>query len=144
MKILYVTTFLVLSTGLFFTACSNDEDTISDEIVIPDEEVVEPVPLQISVSIAELTRSLITESGFKDNTSIGVSMMYVNGEDYGEGNKNQKYTSVGIGTNQVWKSAADVKVSSRKLPNVSGLSVPSHGYRQPHRESSFLYRPGSG
>ena len=85
MKILYVTTFLVLSTGLFFTACSNDEDTISDEIVIPDEEVVEPVPLQISVSIAELTRSLITESGFKDNTSIGVSMMYVNGEDYGEG-----------------------------------------------------------
>lgn len=67
-------------------------------------------PLQISVSIAELTRSFITESGFKDNsTSIGVSMMYVNGEDYGEGNKNQKYTSVGIGTNQVWKSAADVK-----------------------------------
>lgn len=44
MKILYVTTFLVLSTGLFFTACSNDEDTISDEIVIPDEEVVEPIP----------------------------------------------------------------------------------------------------
>ena len=45
MKILYVTTFLVLSTGLLFTACSNDEDTISDEIVIPHEEVVEPIPL---------------------------------------------------------------------------------------------------
>ena len=133
MKILYVTTFLVLSTGLFFTACSNDEDTISDEIVIPDEEVVEPVPLQISVSIAELTRSLITESGFKDNTSIGVSMMYVNGEDYGEGNKNQKYTSVGIGTNQVWKSAADVKVSSR-----SGYAVACYPYSEKNNDFTAI------
>ena len=133
MKILYVTTFLVLSTGLFFTACSNDEDTISDEIVIPDEEVVEPVPLQISVSIAELTRSLITESGFKDNTSIGVSMMYVNGEDYGEGNKNQKYTSVGIGTKQVWKSAADVKVSSR-----SGYAVACYPYSEKNNDFTAI------
>ena len=133
MKILYVTTFLVLSTGLFFTACSNDEDTISDEIVIPDEEVVEPVPLQISVSIAELTRSFITESGFKDNTSIGVSMMYVNGEDYGEGNKNQKYTSVGIGTNQVWKSAADVKVSSR-----SGYAVACYPYSEKNNDFTAI------
>lgn len=129
MKILLV--FLALST--VFTACSNDDAT-PDEVIIPNDEVVEPVPLQVSVSIAPLkTRAFITESGFKENTSIGLSMMYVNGEDYGEDNKNKKYTSVGVGEDQVWKATRDVKVSSR-----SGYAVAFYPYSDSNNDLTAI------
>jgi hypothetical protein len=113
MKTFSITKYLVLLAIMTLVACSNNDHNSAIDPVDPGEDAIDSVSLKISVSVKALTRSFITDSYFGDNTSIGVSMMYESGEEYGINNKNVKYTSSGSGSSQNWSSATGVKVTAR-------------------------------
>lgn len=84
-----------------------------EEIMTPEPIPSDPaVPLEISMSTAELTKGLIKETRLPDGSSVGITIKDDYGVYTGELFTNVKYTAEMESGNQVWSSDSPVMLSS--------------------------------
>ena len=84
-----------------------------EEIMIPEPTPSDPaVPLEISMSTAELTKGLIKDTRLPDGSSVGITIKDDYGVYTGELFTNVKYTAELESGNQVWSSDSPVMLSS--------------------------------
>ena len=84
-----------------------------EEILTPEPILSDPaVPLEISMSTAELTKGLIKDTKLPDGSSVGITIKDDYGVYTGELFTNVKYTAELESGNQVWSSDSPVMLSS--------------------------------
>ena len=84
-----------------------------EEILTPEPILSDPaVPLEISMSTAELTKGLIKDTRLPDGSSVGITIKDDYGVYTGELFTNVKYTAQQESGNQVWSSDSPVMLSS--------------------------------
>ena len=84
-----------------------------EEILTPEPIPSDPaVPLEISMSTAELTKALVKETKLPDGSSVGITIKDDYGVYTGELFTNVKYTAQLESGNQVWSSDSPVMLSS--------------------------------
>ena len=84
-----------------------------EEIMTPETIPSDPaVPLEISMSTAELTKGLIKDTRLPDGSSVGITIKDDYGVYTGELFTNIKYTAKQESGNQVWSSDSPVMLSS--------------------------------
>jgi hypothetical protein len=84
-----------------------------EEIMTPKPIPSDPaVPLEISMSTAELTKGLIKDTRLPDGSSVGITIKDDYGVYTGELFNNVKYTAEQESGNQVWSSDSPVMLSS--------------------------------
>lgn len=84
-----------------------------DEIITPEPIPSDPaVPLEISMSTAELTKGLIKDTKLPDGSSVGITIKDDYGVYTGELFTNVKYTANQESGNQVWSSESPILLSS--------------------------------
>ena len=83
------------------------------EIMTPEQIPSDPaVPLEISMSTAELTKGLIKDTKLPDGSSVGITIKDDYGVYTGELFTNVKYTAEQESGNQIWSSDSPVMLSS--------------------------------
>ena len=90
------------------TLCGCQEEIITPE-PIPSDPVV---PLELSMSTAELTKGLLKETRLPDGSSVGITIKDDYGVYTGELFTNVKYTAEMESGNQVWSSDSPVMLTS--------------------------------
>lgn len=84
-----------------------------EEIMTPEPIPSDPaVPLELSMSTAELTKGLIKDTRLPDGSSVGITIQDDYGVYTGELFTNVKYTAQQESGNQVWSSDSPVMLSS--------------------------------
>ena len=84
-----------------------------EEIMTPEPIPSDPaVPLELSMSTAELTKGLIKDTKLPDGSSVGITIKDDYGVYIGELFTNVKYTAEQKSGNQVWSSDSPVMLSS--------------------------------
>ena len=84
-----------------------------EEVITPEPIPAElPVPLELSMTTATLTKGLIKDSKLPDGASVGITVKDSYGVYTGELFTNIKYTSKTESGNQVWISDSPVMLSS--------------------------------
>ena len=84
-----------------------------EKIITPEPIPSDPaVPLEISMSTAELTKGLIKDTRLPDGSSVGITIKDDYGVYTGELFTNVKYTAEMESGNQVWSSDSPVMLSS--------------------------------
>ena len=90
------------------TLCGCQEEIITPEPIPSDPAV----PLEISMSTAELTKGLIKDTKLPDGSSVGITIKDDYGVYTGELFTNVKYTAEMESGNQVWSSDSPVMLTS--------------------------------
>ena len=84
-----------------------------EKIITPEPPPSDPaVPLELSMSTAELTKGLIKDTKLPDGSSVGITIKDDYGVYTGELFTNVKYTAEMESGNQVWSSDSPVMLSS--------------------------------